>query len=120
MAITHFVNLPLPLWSLMGAAVYTTTYWMRASRQGRDPKTLNRRTSGTFVLAALSGLPVSYFAVDAVDHEWPWTRSWDSIPPLVSAVTGLVGHKILILMGEKLLGWSRSDKAEKALKDISS
>lgn len=118
MAITNYLELPLPLWSAMGAAVYTVSYWLRASRRGRDPKTLTNRTAATFLLASLGGLPVSYLAVDLVDHQWAWTHSWPSIPPVVATVTGLVGHKILTLMGERLLGWAKSDKAAELLKDI--
>lgn len=116
MAITNYITLPLPLWSAMGAGVYTVSYWLRASRQGRDPKALTQRTVATFLLAGLGGLPISYLAVDLVDHQWAWTRSWSSIPPVVAAVTGLVGHKILTLLGERLLGWAKSDKPGELLK----
>ena len=117
MAVTY-LNLPGPAWSLFGASAYTIAYWLKASKQGRNPKALTNRTVATFCLAAFGGMPVSYFALDFVDHNWAWTRTWPSITPIVAATTGMVGHKLLNLFGERLLGWAHSEGANEALTSL--
>lgn len=104
-----FPAVPLWLWAVIGAAFYCSTYWLRASRQGRDQKALALRMLVTFGASAMVGVPVAWFATEWTKANFPLARSNQGTLPLVAAVVGSVGHKLFNLAGEKLLGWAKAE-----------
>ena len=109
MPMTDFPTLPLSVWAIAGAGFYSASYWLRASRQGRDQKALALRMLVTFGASAMVGVPVAWFATEWTKANFPLARSNQGTLPLVAAVVGSVGHKLFNLAGEKLLGWAKAE-----------
>lgn len=110
--VTEFPKIPLWLWSVAGAGFYSTGYWLRASRQGRNQKSLTLRVLVTFGASAMVGVPVAWFATEWTLANFPLAKTNHGTLPLVALVVGTVGHKIVNLAGEKLLGWAKAEGAQ--------
>lgn len=107
--VTDFPTIPLWCWSVAGAGFYSAGYWLKASRQGRNQKALTLRVLVTFGASAMVGVPVAWFATEWTLANFPLAKTNHGTLPLVALVVGTVGHKIVVLAGEKLLGWAKAE-----------
>ena len=88
-------------YAILGALWGAALYWFTTGSKNPDMKKAAIKSASLFVISAIPGPIVSAIGCELILYHYKWLKQITTLPQFIAFVSGWVGHKALILFGEK-------------------